>query len=221
MRSISSLVLLLVSVVSAAPMGTVSALTSGKHSCATPLLPTTGAVSALPAPAGTLTYVALGRGVQNYTCSAIGATPVALGAVASLYDATEYAKCASTALNNFPGIAVYTDLPSTSSASFMGLKPLGKHFFDASGTPTFDLSSVNKILYAAKTGDIDPPINSSPGPADTGAVDWLSLAAKSTYVSVGLTSVYRVETAGGNSINPCTTAGIQSIQYAAQYWFYS
>ncbi|KAF7954342.1 hypothetical protein EAE96_005467 [Botrytis aclada] len=221
MRSISSLVLLLVSAVAAVPIGSVSALASGKHTCATPLLPTTGAVSALPAPTGTLAYVALGRGIQNYTCSAVGATPVALGAVASLYDATEYAKCASTALNNLPAIAVYTDLPSTSSASFMSLKPLGKHFFDASGTPTFDLSSVSKILYSAKTGDIAPPINSSPGPADTGAVDWLSLTAKSTYVSIGLASVYRVKTAGGNAINPCTTAGVQSVQYAAQYWFYS
>ncbi|THV46636.1 hypothetical protein BGAL_0371g00100 [Botrytis galanthina] len=221
MHSISSLVLLLASAVAAVPISTVQALASSKHSCATPLLPTTGAASALPVPTGTLAYVALGRGIQNYTCSAVGATPVALGAVASLYDATDYAKCASTAFNNLPGIAVYTNLPSTSSASFMGLKPLGKHFFDASGTPTFDLSSVSKILYAAKTGDISPPINSIPGPANTGAVDWLSLTAKSTYVSVGLTTVYRVETAGGNSINPCTTTGVQSVQYAAQYWFYS
>ncbi|TEY61469.1 hypothetical protein BOTCAL_0168g00020 [Botryotinia calthae] len=221
MHSISSLVLLLASAVAAVPISTIPALASSKHTCATPLLPSTGVASALPTPSGTLAYVALGRGIQNYTCSAVGATPVALGAVASLYDATEYAKCASTAFNNLPAIAVYTNLPSTSSASFMGLEPLGKHFFDASGTPTFDLSSVSKILYAGKTGGVAAPINSSPGPADTGAVDWLSLTAKSTYVSVGLTSVYRVETAGGNSINPCTTAGVQSVQYAAQYWFYS
>lgn len=120
-----------------------------------------------------------------------------------------------------PGVAVFTSLPSTATADFMDLKPLGHHFFDASGTPTFDLSSVSKILYAAKTGDITAPSTANLGPAGTGAVDWLSLAAKATYTSVGLTQVYRVETAGGNPITPCTVAGVESVQYAAQYWFYS
>ncbi|ESZ92391.1 hypothetical protein SBOR_7199 [Sclerotinia borealis F-4128] len=221
MHSISSLVILLASAVAAVPVNTVPALPLGNHSCATPSLPVNGGASELPKPSGPLVYVALGRGIQNYTCSAVGATPVAIGAVASLYDATEYAKCSGTAFNTFPGIAVYTSLPSSSSARFMGLNALGKHFFDASGTPTFDLSSVSKILYAAKTGGIVAPVNSSPGPADTGAVDWLSLDAKPTYTSVGLKQVYRVETAGGNAINPCRVAGVESVQYAAQYWFYS
>ncbi|KAJ8066983.1 hypothetical protein OCU04_004362 [Sclerotinia nivalis] len=221
MHSISSIVLLLASAVAAVPVNTVSSLPSNDYSCGTPTLPVNGGVSELPSPSGTLAYAALGRGIQNYTCSAVGATPVALGAVASLYDATEYAKCNSAAFNTLPNIAVYTNLPSTTSAKFLGLKTLGKHFFDASGTPTFDLYTVSKILYSAKTGDVTAPINASPGPADTGAVDWLSLSAKVNYASVGLTEVFRVETAGGNSINPCTKAGVQSVQYAAQYWFYS
>ncbi|KAA8569209.1 hypothetical protein MFRU_004g00580 [Monilinia fructicola] len=207
MFSIGNLVLLLAAAVAAVPVNTVPSLPQG--------------ASELPAPTGTLAYVALGRGIQNYTCSAVGATPAAIGAVASLYDATELAKCDGTAFTQLPGIAVYTQLPSSSSASFLGLKTLGKHFFDASGTPTFDLSSVSKILYAAKTGDVAAPINANPGPADTGAVDWLSLAAKVTYTSVGLTQVYRVETAGGNPIKPCTTVGVESVPYAAQYWFYN
>ncbi|KAF7870492.1 hypothetical protein EAF04_004236 [Stromatinia cepivora] len=221
MHSISSIVLFLASAVAAVPVNTVPSLSSNSYSCGTPSLPVNGGASVLPSPSGTLAYVALGRGIQNYTCSAVGATPVALGAVASLYDATEYAKCNSAALNNLPNIAVYTNLPSTTSDRFLGLKTLGKHFFDASGTPTFDLYTVSKILYSAKTGDVVAPMNASPGPADTGAVDWLSLSAKATYTSVGLTEVFRVETAGGNSINPCTKAGVQSVQYAAQYWFYS
>ncbi|KAB8294892.1 hypothetical protein EYC80_006852 [Monilinia laxa] len=207
MLSISNLILLLASAVAAVPVNTVPTLPLG--------------ASELPAPTGTLAYVALGRGIQNYTCSAIGATPAAIGAVASLYDATEFAKCDGTTFTQFPNIAVYTNLPSSSSASFMGLKALGKHFFDASGTPTFDLSAVSKILYATKTGDIAAPINASPGPADTGAVDWLSLAAKGTYTSVGLAEVYRVETAGGNPTKPCVTVGVESVPYAAQYWFYN
>ncbi|KAI9640067.1 hypothetical protein NHQ30_011469 [Ciborinia camelliae] len=94
-------------------------------------------------------------------------------------------------------------------------------FSTPAARPLFDLASVSKILYAAKTGDVAAPVTANRGPADTGAVDWLSLVAKVSYTSVGLTQVYRVETAGGNSINPCSTAGVESVQYAAQYWFYS
>ncbi|CAD6444384.1 476d371d-e5fe-49ba-9241-58fe27858ba0 [Sclerotinia trifoliorum] len=221
MYSISSIVLVLASAVAAVPLNTVSAISSTDYNCGTATLPVNGGVSELPTPSGTLAYAALGRGIQNYTCSAVGATPVALGAVASLYDATEFAKCNGAAFNNLPNIAVYTSLPSTTSAKFLGLSTLGKHFFDARGTPTFDLYTVNKILYSAKTGDVSAPINASPGPSDTGAVDWLSLSAKATYTSVGLSEVFRVETAGGNSINPCSKVGVQSVQYSAQYWFYS
>ncbi|RAL66058.1 hypothetical protein DID88_005718 [Monilinia fructigena] len=148
MLSISHLILLLASAVAAVPINTVPTLPLG--------------ASELPAPTGTLAYVALGRGIQNYTCSAVGAAPAAIGAVANLYDATELAKCDGATFTQFPGIAVYTDLPSSSSASFLGLKPLGKHFFDASGTPTFDLSTISKILYAAKTGDVAAPIKRQP-----------------------------------------------------------
>ncbi|QSZ36525.1 hypothetical protein DSL72_006405 [Monilinia vaccinii-corymbosi] len=210
----SSLILLLVSAVAAVPVHNVHT------SCTMPSLAVIEGASGLPAPTGTLIYIALGRGIQNYTCSAVGATPAAVGAVANLYDATEFAKCSGTTFKYLPGIAVYTDLPSTSRDSFMGFKALGKHFFDASGTPTFDLSTVSKILHAAKTGDIAAPLNASPGPANTGAVDWLSLAAKANYISVGLSQAYRVETAGGNPIKPCTTVGVESVPYAALYWFY-
>ncbi|KAI9640068.1 hypothetical protein NHQ30_011470 [Ciborinia camelliae] len=213
MHSIGNLFVLLASAVAAVPVnnippppqGRVPNLPLGNNSCATPSLPVNGGApaSALPAPTGTLAYVALGRGIQNYTCSAVGATPVALGAVASLYDATELATCAGTEFNNLPNVAVYATL------------------FRRQRHAHFDLASVSKILYAAKTGDVAAPVTANRGPADTGAVDWLSLVAKVSYTSVGLTQVYRVETAGGNSINPCSTAGVESVQYAAQYWFYS
>jgi hypothetical protein len=100
---------------------------------------------------------------------------------------------------------------------------LGHHFFDAFLTPTFDLSSVGKILYAGKTADIKAPLTASKGPAGTGAVDWLQLKAKSTYTSVELSVAYRVETAGGVAFS-CNTStsptAVQSVQYAAEYWFY-
>ncbi|MAD85100.1 MAG: hypothetical protein CL912_19240 [Deltaproteobacteria bacterium] len=33
----------------------------------------------------TLAHIAVGRGIQNYTCTGPGAAPVAIGAVATLY----------------------------------------------------------------------------------------------------------------------------------------
>jgi hypothetical protein len=114
-------------------------------------------------------------------------------------------------------------LPSSSTLvlpSILRAAELGHHYFDAALTPTFDLSSVGKILYAGKTGDIKAPSTASKGPAGTGAVDWLQLTAKSTYESVGLSLAYRVETAGGVGLSCSTstsTTAVQSVQYAAEY----
>ena len=58
------------------------------------------------------------------------------------------------------------------------------------------------------------------GPAKTGAVDWLQLVAKDGVESVGLQTVYRVVTAGGNPPAVCPSVGVISVQYAAEYWFY-
>ena len=97
---------------------------------------------------------------------------------------------------------------------------LGHHYFGADGTPTFDLSSKGKILFGKKNGDIKAPSTANAGPAGTGAVDWLQLIAKPGYASVGLQTVYRVVTAGGNPPSVCPSAGFISVQYAAEYWFY-
>lgn len=76
-------------------------------------------------------------------------------------------------------------------------------------------------MFAAKIGDVPAPTGAESGPSGTGAVDWLSLAAKTGYSSVGLKQVYRVETAGGGPSKPCTAAGFEIVDYAAQYWFYN
>ena len=99
------------------------------------------------------------------------------------------------------------------------IQPIGHHFFNAAGSPTFQFND-GDILIAKKTGDIPAPANASKGPAGTGAVDWLQLQDKGG--SVGLSEVYRVETSGGKA--PATCAGQPaafSIEYAAQYWLYN
>jgi hypothetical protein len=94
--------------------------------------------------------------------------------VATLFDATSLARSDEAALHALPPLIVYWPLPN--SALHVGSNVfdiLGHHFFDAKGTPTFDLSAVGKILYGAKTGDIKAPATSNKGPEGTGAVDWL------------------------------------------------
>ncbi|TVY52018.1 hypothetical protein LCER1_G006686 [Lachnellula cervina] len=175
----------------------------------------------LPATALKLVYVAVGRGTQNYTCAAAGKNSTATGAKATLFDATSLAYANISAVHAIPPVAVDQAIPTGPMPASSGpLSILGHHFFDSAGTPTFDLSAADKILFGAKTGDVKAPAGSSKGPAGTGAVDWLSLTAKpAPYVSEGLSFVYRVVTAGG--VAPaCTAAGEQIVQYSAEYWFY-
>lgn len=153
----------------------------------------------------------------------MGAAPVAIGAIATLYDATEMARSDPSALNALSAAAVMTppgknncfNLPPTSK-----LARSGTHFFSADGTPTFVLNS-NKSIQAKKNDSIKAPADAAKGPSGTGAVDWLQLVAKpAPYVSVGISNLYRVETAGGMQTATCATVGTLSVQYAAEYWLY-
>jgi len=189
----------------------------------TPTVPIDGATSSLPTTNSTLKFVALGRGIQNYTCTAANATPVAVGAIATLFDATSIANTDEDGLNALPAAAVFEPLPAAGSSitvSGQTLPVLGNHYFDSVGTPSFVLSAVNMAIFAAKIDSVTAPTDAANGPDGTAAVPWLYLTAKSGYTSVGLTEVYRVETAGGSAFAACTEAGTQSIQYSAEYWFY-
>lgn len=180
----------------------------------------------LPATALTLKYIALGRGIQNYTCASVGAAPAGAGAIATLYDASMVGQLSLDLVHMIPGMSVNSRPPApgrdyTLPPPANMLPLLGHHYFAADGTPTFDLKPVGKLLYSAKNGGTKAPANAPKGPAGTGAVDWLSLVAKTDYnPSVGLGQVYRVETAGGNPPAKCTSTAVISVQYAAEYWFY-
>ncbi|TAQ86681.1 hypothetical protein B7494_g5004 [Chlorociboria aeruginascens] len=188
----------------------------------TPTIPVSGDATELPTTNLTLQYIALGRGIQNYSCSAVGAIPVSIGAIATLFDATQFATSNIDAFNNLPTTAVYHDLPAAGADFILdGVPPLsvlGNHFFAADTTPTFELTAVSKSLRGAKTADIKAPASANIGPAGTGAVDWLQLVNKDT--SVGLSMVYRVSTAGGSATPTCNGTSIITFQYSAAYWFY-
>ena len=149
-------------------------------------------------------------------------TPVAVGAIADLLDASPLLQLLPPA----EGIKVLELLPEylvnfdTSLLSEYSIPLLGHHYFNAGGQPTFDLGSTG-FLTAKKVGDIPAPQGACPGSMGQGfgAVDWLALADAGG--SVDLNGVYRVVTAGGKA--PPTCAGqpktIQ-IQYSALYWFF-
>ncbi|CZR52142.1 uncharacterized protein PAC_02019 [Phialocephala subalpina] len=182
----------------------------------TPTLPISGDATELPATNLALQYVAIGRGTQNYTCKASNSDPVQLGAAATLFDATTLAYDDTALLHSIPPIIVYLPLPP-----LVFPMVLGNHYFDQAGTPVFNLSSVDRILYGMKAADIAAPSAASKGPAGTGAIDWLQLSPKPEDKSVGLSLVYRVVTAGGAAPNICTVEGVVIVQYAAEYWFYA
>lgn len=163
--------------------------------------------------------------MQNYSCSAAGAKGNATGAVASLFDLTPAIEASEDAANKLPALAVYQPVPAAGASFTIGtntLTPLGNHYFDAKGTPVFDLSSAKMILYAAKLAAVDAPKDADAGPDKTSAVPWLQLGEKTAgYSSSGLNAVYRVVTAGGAAQATCKDANTMSVQYAAEYWFYA
>jgi hypothetical protein len=167
------------------------------------------------------------QGIQNYTCTGAGSAATAIGAIATLYDGTALARTNLASFHSITRLAVKTTPPKTGTcytlpAPFNLLPKLGNHLFTAEGVPAFLLTNVKKTLFAKKLEFTPAPAGASAGPAGTGAVDWLKLdqtanAAYAGQSNLGL--VYRVETAGGKAIT-CTKAGVITVQYAAEYWFY-
>lgn len=123
----------------------------------------------------------------------------------------------------FPSPATDLDL----SAQGISAKFLGHHYFDSKSSPTFDLSASTNALFfsGAKTGDVKPPTSADKGLFATGAVDWLELGDNGRGLSKGVSTVYRVVTAGGVA-EACSVSGVNpagqvfSVPYVAQYWFY-
>ncbi|KAF4452735.1 hypothetical protein F53441_4446 [Fusarium austroafricanum] len=212
-----------------------------------PVLPVNGGPSELPAPSAgaTLKHIALGFGIQNYTCADAAATPAAVGALAVLYDVThlypgqsrssltqeKWASLTADVLNtgkvplnlkeNGVGASLTNPFPKSQDLQVQGLRQklpyIGHHFFNAAGVPTFDLDKVSQLLLCKKIDGIKAPASAPAGPDGTGAVDWLYLGDSGG--SIGVNSVYRVLTAGGAS-HGCKAKGTDSTSYTTLYWFY-
>ncbi|KAJ5725415.1 uncharacterized protein N7483_006772 [Penicillium malachiteum] len=198
-----------------------SSPTKASESCDTSKISLPAFASSLPSPTGlTATYVALGRGTQNYTCadSTASSTPVAIGAVANLYDATCLAANEPDLLADLPTIAYKIALPTNEYATFppANLELMGHHFFLQ---PYYTREKQYGIAMTNKKDSINAPSDATKG--EYGAVTWLYLEAVSGTVG-DYKAVYRVDTASGSS--PTTCKGMASafeIQYSAVYYFYS
>ncbi|EGP90989.1 uncharacterized protein MYCGRDRAFT_88916 [Zymoseptoria tritici IPO323] len=184
----------------------------------------------LPPPSGALKHVVLGAGFQNYTCTTAGTyvqnvSPA--GAFARLYDITaevskskrdhitkatlkaleaclKKTKCSPSASNG------YCDNCYRMGEAFARRQPAGEHFFEqvnGTQTPNFDMSGSGDYLSAKKVGSAKAPSSAYSGANRLGAVDWLYLVDNASGRSHGMSSVYRVETAGGVAPKTCSTAG--------------
>ncbi|CAE6401873.1 hypothetical protein ACGC1H_000220 [Rhizoctonia solani] len=188
--------------------------------------------TALTVPTGTLVYIALGVGVQNYTCGSTG-TFTSVGAVAKLFDIS----ClVNTPL--FPGIQdlVFAVADNAKGQALISkietiLKhcpvTLGDHYFipnpavNGTGlTPVFDFRA------GVKKGDsmgfaAVKKIGNTPSPAGSSNVDWLMLQNIGGDIGGSLANtVMRVDTKGGQPPASCTSNVTISVPYAAKYWMY-
>ncbi|KAI0262544.1 hypothetical protein BC834DRAFT_828732 [Gloeopeniophorella convolvens] len=183
----------------------------------------------LVAPTTAPNFVALGVGVQNYTCSAAG-TYVTAGAVAELFDISclfntpEFDKIQVDAFNlwsKFPSNKPSTEELIALLRALGNFDVLGQHYFIANSagalSPKFDFTSSGKtagnpnaFVVAAKAGDI-------PAPTGSADVDWLMLNATSGELAK---QVFRVNTKGGQPpASVCCTSGSAeiSVKYTAKY----
>lgn len=176
----------------------------------------------------TLKYIGLGLGTQNYSCATSDSSsmPVAIGALATLYDATALIAALPASSN---AVTQTTCQADTHSNALSMLPRFGEHYFNASGVPSFDLFGAHDAQYptgglflsARKTGVSPAPATACKGTDGAAAVPWLTLVDDGSSRTRGLKEVYRVETAGGSA--PATCEGMEALvtrDYSAEYWFY-
>jgi hypothetical protein len=186
----------------------------------------------------TLEFAGLGVGVQNYSCASTSSAPKSIGAIATLFDVTKSLQKTGDVSSDLSTqylkayekkacIADATDISDNSceeSINALNFDVLGKHYFasiNGAGVPSFDIYK-GDFLSAQKIGDVLAPADAYDGQNGAGAVDWLFLPNDGSGRSVGLSEVYRINTAGGvPDSTQCSTGVAQfSVKYAAEYWFF-
>ncbi|KAJ7096866.1 hypothetical protein C8R44DRAFT_683640 [Mycena epipterygia] len=217
LSALSSLALL----VSAAP-------TLPKRAC-----DTSAAVMGLPAgqtqlvaPTTAPLFVALGVGIQNYTCSSSTLKYTSTGAVASLFDISCMDTTVAFTTVQTDAVTAWNAAPADTSADSIGATigaptVLGYHYFVTSPTgtgisPKWDFTSTTgdaaAFVIGSKVGDIAAPTDSATN------VDWLALDNLQGSLA---SQIFRIDTVNGQPPTSCVagTADI-SVKYTAKYFLY-
>ena len=175
----------------------------------------------LPTPTSLPVFIVVGTGTQNYTCNSTTGTYGSNTALANLYDASKIV----TSATRDSITRKYLLSSQLGVENPLALNLVGHHFFDPKSQPNFQFTTNGTPrLQAKKSANVLAPSTASKGVtgAAYGAVDWLYLVDNGAGVSTGgLTSVYRVETAGGKPPTSCKGSQQVAIPYAAEYWFYT
>jgi hypothetical protein len=183
-----------------------------------------------PEPDMTLFQVVIGRGTQNYTCDLANATatPVPVGAVATLFNVSCIAADMPVLLQKLPAIALDLPIPSSNDESSpINQDMSGHHYFLDDTTPFFNLDTALHqygMGAMAKANASDAPSTAYVGPfgQGDGAVQWLNLVANPADTGGAWKQIYRLNTAGG--VPPTSCTGLQptiEIPYAAEYWLFT
>ncbi|KZV72709.1 hypothetical protein PENSPDRAFT_560401, partial [Peniophora sp. CONT] len=170
------------------------------------------------APSSPPNFVALGVGVQNYTCSSTG-TFTNIGAYAELFDIS----CIAAEPIQTAAFKAWSASSQTTQelVDTFGDQPyiLGQHYFIANPTPgganvpKFDFTSdrfkgdPTKFVVAARVGDL-------PAPTGPGDIDWLALNRTSGELA---NQVFRVSTVAGTDSAACSAGETASVKYVAKY----
>jgi hypothetical protein len=130
-----------------------------------------------------------------------------------------------------PSLALEFPVPPPSNPSLApsNIDLSGHHYFATTTTPVFNLNASDDPaqdlgnVVGRKVANSTAPANATKGAngVGDGAVAWLYLS--STNETLGdVRAVYRVNTAGGSPPKTCENSdAVFSVQYAAEYWFYS
>ncbi|THV04701.1 putative malate dehydrogenase, partial [Dendrothele bispora CBS 962.96] len=186
---------------------------------------------ALPPPTHKVSFVALGVGTQNYTCSDAG-TYTSVGAFAELFDISclYRTQCFSNITSD--AFEVWNAAPPSVTASrvpqfldslrqFHNPTVLGEHYFVVNPVTGSGLSPKWDFTSRAFAGNADAfvvgsKISSMASPTSPSNIDWLYLTKA---VGSLADEVYRTDTQGGQPPASCAPGSNPiTVKYTSMYW---
>ncbi|KAL0571272.1 hypothetical protein V5O48_010689 [Marasmius crinis-equi] len=212
-------------------LGSAAALTTPTRRQTCDVLDVNVEVCSLPPPEEPTSFIALGVGTQNYTCSSAG-NYTSAGASATIIDISctyadhEWHSIARTAYEYWtlaPDSVSPSDMMEVLHPDFGDLVSLGHHYFvtnpvnsSAGISPKWDFTSYfddsSAFVVAARTGDIPAPDD----PSDN--VDWLQMKGMGGQGNLAH-SIYRTHTQGGQPPVKCSSGSEPiTVKYTALYW---